>query len=113
VDQLVMKALARHSSRRFASAAEMAKAISEILGEPTRTRSRRRAMGASILAAAMGFAVVLLFGQVRPYLPRLPEYMPWLNERVIEPAPAIERSEPSRLPPKSLESPRRVMAEGR
>ena len=86
VERLVMKAIARHATRRYESAAAMAFAVAEILDEPTRARSRRRALGASVLAAIMGFGLVILLGQLRPYFVRLPEYVPWLSEpRAEEP----------------------------
>jgi serine/threonine-protein kinase len=108
VDRLVMKALARHASRRFADAAELAEAIADVLDEPTRTRTRRRAIGASVLAGLMGFGIVLLAGQAKPYLSRLPEYMPWLQmvdepSEKSGPAPAAPQPAPRREyePPKS------------
>jgi len=100
VDQLVMKALARHPSRRFESAAEMVAALSDALDEPTRASSRRRTVGASLMAAAMGFALVFLLGQMRPYLARLPEHVPWLRAGQGAPTPRDgSDSTVSRRPP--------------
>jgi serine/threonine protein kinase len=113
VERIVMKALARHPSRRFDSAAEMAAAFAEVLDEPTRARSRRRAMGASVLAAVMGFALVLVAGQLRPYLARLPELVPWLKERAAQaPVPTdLEPSQPHVRPPTKVVLPSRALAE--
>lgn len=83
VDKVVMRLLARHPSRRFAGAAELLTAIAELLDEPTRVQNRRRAVGASVLAAAMGFGLVFLFGHMRPHLSRLPDYVPWLKSREV------------------------------
>ena len=75
VDRLVMKALARHPSRRFQSAMEMADAIELCLDEPSRVRARRRAAGYSIVAAVMAFAVVLLGRQLLPTMRALPAHV--------------------------------------
>jgi eukaryotic-like serine/threonine-protein kinase len=79
VSRLVHRALARHPARRFQSAAEMAAAIELALDEPTRRRVRRRAAGAAVVAGVMGFSLVLLVQQARPWLDRLPERLPWLQ----------------------------------
>ena len=65
VDELVMRAIARHPSLRFQSAAEMITAITAGLEEPNARRSSRRVMGYAALAAVMGFATVLLVGKSR------------------------------------------------
>jgi serine/threonine-protein kinase len=80
VGRLVMKSLARHPSRRFQSALEMAKAISVALDEPSRQRSRRRAIGASVVAGVMAFGLVLVGQQARPWLEALPADMPWMEQ---------------------------------
>ncbi|WP_437299981.1 serine/threonine-protein kinase [Sorangium sp. So ce426] len=72
VDDLVMRALARHPSVRFQSAAEMRKAILEALGRPARARTRRRAMGFAAVAAAMTLAGVLVVGKGRELVARVP-----------------------------------------
>ncbi|WP_437552816.1 protein kinase [Sorangium sp. So ce367] len=72
VDDLVMRALARHPSVRFQSAAEMRKAILEALGRPARARTRRRAMGFAAVAAAMTLAGVLVVGKGRDLVARVP-----------------------------------------
>jgi serine/threonine-protein kinase len=95
-----MKALARHPSRRFESAAEMVAALADALDEPTRASARRRTVEASVLAAAMGFALVFLFGQLRPHLARLPEHVPWLRAGQGAPTPrGGSDSTASRRPP--------------
>lgn len=86
VNRLVMKALARHPSRRFGDAALMAEAISEALDEPTRRRGRRRAVGASLVAACMAFSFMLLGQQARPWLETLPAKVPWLSPSTVEPS---------------------------
>ncbi|AUX41977.1 protein kinase [Sorangium cellulosum] len=65
VDELVMRALARHPSVRFQSAAEMREAILSALAAPARARARRRALGFTAVAAAMTLAGVLLAGKGR------------------------------------------------
>jgi serine/threonine-protein kinase len=60
VDELVLTALARHASLRFASAAAMRKAITSALAMPETRRSRRRAAGFVAIAAAMLGAAGLL-----------------------------------------------------
>jgi serine/threonine protein kinase len=80
VSRLVARAMARHPTRRYPSAAAMAAAISECLDAPSRVRSRRRAMGASVFAAVMAFAVVLLTQQAKPWLEALPSELPWLEQ---------------------------------
>ena len=85
--RVIMKALARHPSRRFQSAAEMADAIAEVLDEPTRVRQGRRALGLSLMAALMAFAVVLLGKQVTPWLRQLPGELGWV-EAAASPPPA-------------------------
>ncbi|WP_437986396.1 protein kinase domain-containing protein [Sorangium sp. So ce117] len=72
VDDLVMRALARHPSVRFQSAAEMRKAILEALGRPARARTRRRAIGFAAVAAAMTLAGVLVVGKGRELVARVP-----------------------------------------
>ncbi|WP_437746435.1 protein kinase [Sorangium sp. So ce1504] len=72
VDDLVMRALARHPSVRFQSAAEMRTAILEALGRPARARTRRRALGFAAVAAAMTLAGVLVVGKGRELVARVP-----------------------------------------
>ena len=57
VDALVLKALARHSTLRFASAKDMVRAIESALDAPKRTRARRRAAGFVVVAAVMAGAL--------------------------------------------------------
>jgi serine/threonine protein kinase len=94
VSRLVSRALARHPSRRFASAAEMADAISLALDEPTRQRSRRRAFGASVMAAMMGFGVVLVVQTAKPWLEELPARLPWLRQPTEAPRPREQHQDP-------------------
>ena len=77
--RITMRALARHPSRRYGSADDMADAIAHALAAPTRRRSRRRAVGASVFAAVMAFALVLVVQQARPWLEALPSELPWLD----------------------------------
>ncbi|WP_437593231.1 protein kinase domain-containing protein [Sorangium sp. So ce1000] len=72
VDDLVMRALARHPSVRFQSAAEMRNAILDALGRPARARTRRRALGFAAVAAAMTLAGVLVVGKGRELVARVP-----------------------------------------
>jgi serine/threonine-protein kinase len=95
VSRLVERAMARHASRRHDSAAVMASAIADILDEPRRRRTRRRAVGASVFAAVMAFAVVLLGQQARPWLEALPSHLPWLKA----PAATDQPAQPARQAP--------------
>jgi serine/threonine protein kinase len=65
VDDLVMRALARHPSVRFQTAAEMAEAIEETLLAPARKQSRLRTLGYASIAAAMAFTAVVFAGKAR------------------------------------------------
>jgi serine/threonine-protein kinase len=56
VDELVMRALARHPSLRFGSAGEMRAAIDRLLASPRRSRAVRRA------AALLAIAAIAAFG---------------------------------------------------
>jgi serine/threonine-protein kinase len=102
VDELVMRALARHPSVRFQTAAEMRAAIEIALEMPRKTRAGRRTLGFVALAATMAFAAVLLVGkakQIRAAVPFL--HAPARTEMIatatpaaapipaIEPAPAV------------------------
>ncbi|HZO12504.1 MAG TPA: serine/threonine-protein kinase [Polyangiaceae bacterium] len=91
VERMVMRALARHPSRRFPNAVEMAQAIQTALEEPTRRRAQRRAAGAALLAMLMSFGVVLVGQSARPWIDELPARLPWLKtpeEATTPPAPA-------------------------
>jgi serine/threonine protein kinase len=97
--RLIMKALARHPSRRFQSAADMADAIAEVLDAPSRVRQGRRAVGYSLLAAVMAFAVVLLGKQLAPWLQQLPGDLGGADAAAGEPpaasaVPAVPSPEP-------------------
>ncbi|XYI01791.1 serine/threonine-protein kinase [Sorangium sp. So ce1128] len=65
VDELVMRALARHPSVRFQSATEMREAVLKALATPARARARRRAVGFAAVAAVMALAGVLVVGKGR------------------------------------------------
>ncbi|WP_437727941.1 serine/threonine-protein kinase [Sorangium sp. So ce861] len=72
VDELVMRALARHPSVRFQSAAEMRQAILRALGAPGRARARRRAAGFAAVAAVMALAGAVVVGKGREIAARVP-----------------------------------------
>ncbi len=78
VSAIVQRCLARHPSRRFDTAADMATAIAAALDEPTRRRNRRRVVGGAMLAAVMAFSLVVVIQQARPWLEALPAELPWL-----------------------------------
>lgn len=63
VDELCMRALARHPSLRFQSAKEMRLALEAALSEPQVKRQKRRLLGFGAVAATMAFAGVLLFAE--------------------------------------------------
>ncbi|AUX31672.1 MULTISPECIES: serine/threonine-protein kinase [Sorangium] len=72
VDELVMRALARHPSVRFQSAVEMRQAILRALGAPGRARARRRAVGFAAVAAVMALAGAVVVGKGREIAARAP-----------------------------------------
>lgn len=71
VDELVMRALARHPSVRFQSATEMRKAIDDALAAPVKKRSARRGVGFALVGATMAVALGLLVHVRPPALARL------------------------------------------
>ena len=87
VSRFVDRCLSRHPSRRFASADDMAQVAAALIDEPVRRRHRRRIMGASVVAAVMAFALVLVVGQARPWLEALPAQMPWLTPSGVPEGP--------------------------
>jgi serine/threonine-protein kinase len=90
VDELVMRALARHPSVRFQTAAEMRRGIEIALEMPMKKRAGRRTLGFVALAATMAFAAVLLVGkakQIRAAVPFL--HAPAKTEMAAIPAPAV------------------------
>lgn len=87
VGWIVMKSLARHPSRRFDSAEQLADALASAIDEPTRRRSRRRVVSASLFAATMGFALMLVWAQASPWLDDLPNRLPWLDPPKTQKAP--------------------------
>jgi eukaryotic-like serine/threonine-protein kinase len=96
VSRLVERAVARHPSRRYESASDMAAAIAIALDAPNRQRNRRRAAGGSVVAAVMAFAVVLLGQQAKPWLQALPAQLPWLDAPTTVPAQVPEA--PTQVP---------------
>jgi eukaryotic-like serine/threonine-protein kinase len=65
VDELVVRALARHPSLRFQSAAEMRRAVEAALELPAKRRAGRRAAGFVVTAAAMALGAALLAGKAK------------------------------------------------
>jgi serine/threonine-protein kinase len=100
VDRLVTRALARHPTRRFRDAGDMADALAEALDEPSRRRNRRRTIGGALVAALMAFGLVLLVGQAKPMLARLHERLPWLQPS------AVPEQRPARPPEREGTRPR-------
>jgi serine/threonine-protein kinase len=123
VDRVVMRALARHPSRRWGGAGPLAEALAGALAEPGRRRARRRAGGAAVLSAVLAFAGVLLWRHGGPLVDALRGRVPWLatgaadaamaeppRERDASPAPAEPRRPagdhaPSREPSRSPAAP--------
>lgn len=64
LSHVVMKALEAQPAMRFVSATEMLQSLQHAGSAPAQRRMVRRTLGYSALAAAMGFAVVLLGGSV-------------------------------------------------
>jgi serine/threonine protein kinase len=60
VDELVLRAIARHPSLRFESALEMRQAIDAALAAPARVATRRRRAGFAALGAALCCAAALI-----------------------------------------------------
>jgi serine/threonine-protein kinase len=60
IDELTMRAIARHPSVRFQTAVEMLAAVDVALAEPSKRRAGRRALGFVALAASMAIAAGLL-----------------------------------------------------
>ncbi len=75
VDALVMKALSRHPSLRFQTAAEMKAAVSASLAEPALRRSSRKRIGLAGFAVVAALAGVVMAGR----LPAVRSRIPWLN----------------------------------
>jgi len=105
VSHLVKRTLARHPTRRFDTAADLSAAIAVVLDEPTRRHNRRRAIGASVFAAVMAFALVLLGRQAKPWLEALPAQLPWLTPPAGTPQQSSE-GEPVEAPGPEQESER-------
>ncbi|MEP7120696.1 MAG: serine/threonine-protein kinase [Byssovorax sp.] len=99
VDELVMRALARHPSVRFQTAAEMRAAIEIALETPRKARAGRRTLGFVALAATMAFAALVLVGkakQIRAAVPFL--HAPARTEMAAAPIPAPEAAKPAPIP---------------
>ena len=96
VDELVMRALARHPSVRFQTAAEMRRAIEIALDAPMKKRAGRRTLGFVAVAATMVCAAALLVGkakQIRTAVPWL--HLPAKTEVVAAAPPALEAPAPA------------------
>ena len=91
VDELPMRAIARHPSVRFQTAGEMIAAVELALEAPVKKRAGRRALGFSALAGAMAFAVVLLAGQAPRVREGVARWVPsWRSAPAEVGAPAPE-----------------------
>jgi serine/threonine-protein kinase len=91
IDQLVMRALARHPSVRFQTAAEMREAIEAVRIAPSLRKARRRRIGYMSLAATMAIAAALLVGRAKG----IHAPLPWLHgaapkEPIAAAAPVTE-----------------------
>jgi serine/threonine-protein kinase len=96
VDELVMRALARHPSVRFQTAAEMRRAIEIALEAPMKKRAGRRTLGFVAMAATMAFAAVLLVGKAREIRAAVPWlHMPARTEVAAAASPAVEAPPPA------------------
>jgi serine/threonine protein kinase len=95
VDELVMRALARHPSVRFQSAVEMRKAIDEALAAPAKKRGTRRGVGLALVGATMALALGLLVHARPPALARL--FGPPAEPATAELAPSSQREAPTVL----------------
>jgi serine/threonine-protein kinase len=111
VARVVVRALARHPSRRFQTAADMALALAACLEEPTRRRMRRRTIGGAVVAGTMAFGVVFVVRQARPWLEALPASVPWLSPASTPPPRGSNHPPPPRQEPDPGE-PRREQADG-
>jgi serine/threonine-protein kinase len=101
VDALVMRALARHPSVRFQSAAEMRKDIALALGAPARRRTAlRRGLGLASAVALLSLAAVL--GVTRGK--QIRSAMPWLHLPGKAPVVAELAAAPAAPPPAAAPS---------
>jgi serine/threonine-protein kinase len=98
VDELVVRAIARHPSVRFQTAAEMASAVEAALLAPARRRTTRRALGFAAVAGSMLLAGALLLGGT----PRVRAAIaPWISAhraRAVAAAPAAPPAAPAQAP---------------
>jgi serine/threonine-protein kinase len=109
VDELVLRAIARHPSLRFESAAEMRHALDHAVAAPRRAATRRRRAGVAALGAALCCAAALMglrapegraaLGRAKTALVerfvRTPKVEPVAGEVVAQAeAPAATQSEP-------------------
>ncbi|AKT41424.1 serine/threonine-protein kinase [Chondromyces crocatus] len=86
VDELVMRALARHPSVRFSSAAEMRSALEAALATPARQRTRRRVAGSLVLTAAVALAALAFSGKgsnVVDLGARAASFLPWRAQPAV------------------------------
>jgi len=87
VDELVMRALARHPSVRFQTAVEMRRAIDVALEVPMKKRAGRRTLGFVALTATMALAAVLLVGKAS----QVRAAVPWLRAPVKTEVAAVAK----------------------
>ncbi|EYF05429.1 serine/threonine-protein kinase [Chondromyces apiculatus] len=83
VDEIVMRALARHPSVRFQSAAEMRRALESVLWKPARGNTLRRAGGIAVAAAALAVAGVIFTGSGKAIADlggRAAAFLPWRTQ---------------------------------
>ncbi len=93
VDELLMRALARHPSERFMSAESMARAVDEALAAPVKKRGARRAIGLAMTAAALAVSAALLVGKAK----QIRASIPWLKPNVAKVA-AVSAPPPPAMP---------------
>jgi serine/threonine-protein kinase len=87
-DALLGKALARHAALRYATAHEMRADVRRAQGEPTRSRARRRRLGA--LVATLVMALSLGVGAVAATRGASPEVLGVLTRGTLGAAPPTE-----------------------
>jgi serine/threonine-protein kinase len=101
VDELVMRALARHPSVRFQTAVEMRQAIEVALDAPLKKRAGRRTLGFAALAATLLFASALLVVKA----PQIRAAAPWLRAPVKAELAAVAKPAPEAPAPEATPIP--------
>ena len=101
VDELVMRALARHPSVRFQTALEMRRAIDVALDAPLKKRAGRRALGFVALSATMACAAMLLVVKA----PQIRAAAPWLRAPVKTELAAVAKPAPEAPAPEAAPIP--------